>query len=944
MAWLLAACLSAAACGVALAQAPAALPAPKAVLVLLSTGYGQPGIDNYVKGLYGTLKERGLPYTGVHIEYLDLVKNPDAAHRQRMAELLHGKYAGATIGAIVAVQPGALSFVLKEGRAIAPSAPVLVAQARLPAGADTGGRQLLFQTPSLDFAGTLARALELFPKTRRVLLLSGSSEVEQGRLLDARRQFAPWRDRLTFDYSDGWTFDEVERRVAALPAHTIIIAPGINRDAAGTAFVPVDTIVKVARTANAPVFPVYSVSIGQGPVGGMVSVLEDEGGQMADSVLDALRRDAGQLAALQVQTARPVPLFDWRQIERWGGDASRLPPDTVFLHRPPTLWGQYRGYVIGGGLSIALLSALVIALAVQNRRRLLAERSLRASQHQYRLLADNVSDVLWIFNLRQRRLEYVSPSVEKLCGYSVEQTKALVLQGLISPDARARLVSLMTGRLRDHLAQPGAGSSYTDTTELTHRDGHSVWVELVTRFVRNEQGELSLLGTSRDISQRVAAEAEITQLAFYDTLTRLPNRRLLLDRAQHALVASARSQRAGALLFIDLDNFKTLNDSRGHEVGDLLLKEVAQRLRASVREGDIVARLGGDEFVVMLENLGEDLPHAAAAAEAIGGKILAILGRSYLLEGHEHDGTASIGVALFKGQRDSVDDLLKRADLAMYRAKSAGRNTLRFFDPEMQATVAARASLEADLRKALQTGQLVLHYQPQVQADGRVVGAEALVRWQHPERGLVPPADFIPLAEDTGLILPLGHWVLEAACAQLVSWAAQPATASLSVAVNVSSRQFRHADFVGQVQGALERTGARPQCLKLELTESLLLDDIDDTVAKMALLQSKGVTFSLDDFGTGYSSLTYLKRLPLDQLKIDRSFVRDVLTDANDAAIARTVIALGHSLGLAVIAEGVETEGQRDFLAGHGCHVFQGYLLGRPMPPSAFETFLGQRG
>lgn len=540
LAWLLAA-----ACGAALAQAPAAAPAPKAVLVLLSTGYGQPGIDNYVKGLYGTLKDQGLPYTRVHIEYLDLVKNPDAAHRQRLAELLDGKYAGATIGAIVAVQPGALSFLMKEGRAIAQTAPVLVAQARLPAGADTGGRLTLFQTPSLDFAGTLTRALELFPETRRVLLLSGSSEVEQGRLLDARRQFAPWQDRLEFEYTDGWTFDEVERRVAAQPAHTVIIAPGINRDVAGTVFVPVDTIIKVARTANAPVFPVYSVSIGQGPVGGMVSVLEDEGSQMANSVLDALRRDASQLATLQVPTARPVPLFDWRQIERWGGDASRLPPDTVFLHRPPTLWGQYRGYVLGGGLSIALLSALVVALALQNRRRLLAERSLRASQHQYRLLADNISDVLWIFNLAQQRLEYVSPSVEKLCGYSVEQTKARGLQGLISEDARAKLVSLMTERIRDHLAHAEAGTAYTDTTELSHRDGSTVWIELVTRFVRNEQGQLALLGTSRDINQRVAAEAEITQLAFYDTLTQLPNRRLLLNRAQHALARIFHQRRTG---------------------------------------------------------------------------------------------------------------------------------------------------------------------------------------------------------------------------------------------------------------------------------------------------------------------------------------------------------------------------------------------------------------
>jgi diguanylate cyclase (GGDEF)-like protein len=391
------------------------------------------------------------------------------------------------------------------------------------------------------------------------------------------------------------------------------------------------------------------------------------------------------------------------------------------------------------------------------------------------------------------------------------------------------------------------------------------------------------------------------------------------------------------LLFIDLDNFKTLNDTLGHDKGDLLLQQVARRLTACVREGDTVARLGGDEFMVILEDLSKRAHEAAAQTETIGEKILYALNLPYDLSGHEFHSTPSIGVALFTNHQNSIDELMKRADLAMYQAKAAGRNTLRFFDPEMQAVVNARAGLEKDLRNGLQQNQLRLYYQAQVDSKGTLTGAEALVRWQHPERGLVSPAEFIPLAEETGLILPLGHWVLETACHQLASWAAAENTSRLTIAVNVSARQLHQADFVAQVMAVLKATGASPHALKLELTESLLLDDIEEIILKMAELKAMGVGFSLDDFGTGYSSLSYLKRLPLDQLKIDQSFVRDLLTDPNDAAIARTVIALTQSFGLSVIAEGVETAEQRDFLASQGCHAYQGYFFGRPLPLADFE-------
>ena len=442
-----------------------------------------------------------------------------------------------------------------------------------------------------------------------------------------------------------------------------------------------------------------------------------------------------------------------------------------------------------------------------------------------------------------------------------------------------------------------------------------------------------------DITERKRAEEKINHLAYFDQLTELPNRTLLLDRLRQAMVASTRNSRYGAVLLIDLDNFKALNDTLGHDMGDVLLRQVAQRLTECVRAEDTVARLGGDEFVVMLPSLSESQSEAATRIELVCGKIHASLNQKYELKNVAYHSTSSIGVSLFSGQKTEIDTLLKQADLAMYKAKDSGRNTLRFYDPDMEIVMMKRTALESELRQAVQNAQFVLHYQAQL-ADGEVTGAEALVRWQHPQRGLVSPLEFIPLAEGTGLILPLGHWVLETACRQLAGWATRPERAHLTIAVNVSAHQLHQADFVDQVLAVLKATGANPERLKLELTESLLVSDVEAVIKKMAALKGQGVGFALDDFGTGYSSLSYLKRLPLDQLKIDKSFVRDVLSDPNDASIAKTIIALAESLGLSVIAEGVETAMQRDFLANSGCHAYQGYFFSRPMPVDDFEQFL----
>lgn len=462
---------------------------------------------------------------------------------------------------------------------------------------------------------------------------------------------------------------------------------------------------------------------------------------------------------------------------------------------------------------------------------------------------------------------------------------------------------------------------------------------LTITAVKDQNGKITqYVSTLADISERKESEERINKLAFFDPLTQLPNRRLLQERLDQAIATSHRQHTLGALLFIDLDDFKTLNDNRGHHIGDLLLIAVADRLRNAVRKQDTVARLGGDEFLVVLEGLGQIHDEAAAQAQQVAEKILGSLNNHYTLEDQDYFNSPSIGICLFGDQPVQIDDLLKQADQAMYHAKAAGRNTSRFFDPEMQTVTAQRFEMQNEIREALNLHQFQLYYQPQVDHTGKVVGAEALLRWLHPQRGMVPPLDFIPLAEESGLILSLGNWIFATACAQLVEWSKTPATANIILSVNVSARQFQHPDFVAQLLLIIHGSGVDPRKLKLELTESMLIANPQDIITKMDALKTQGIKFSLDDFGTGYSSLSYLKRLPISELKIDKSFVNDILIDANDAAIARMIIRLAQSMELTVIAEGVETREQRDWLESEGCFKYQGYYFGRPVRVDQFPV------
>ena len=461
--------------------------------------------------------------------------------------------------------------------------------------------------------------------------------------------------------------------------------------------------------------------------------------------------------------------------------------------------------------------------------------------------------------------------------------------------------------------------------------------------VKNADGIVhNYVATLMGITMSQAAADEIKSLAYYDSLTLLPNRRMLLDKLRQALSSSARSGQYGALLFLDLDHFKMLNDTLGHFVGDLLLQQVATRLTSCVRASDSVARIGGDEFVVLLENLSLHALEAASQTKDIAEKIIQAINQPYQLEKYDYFITSSIGAALLNGHELKSDDLLKQADIAMYQSKSEGRNTLRFFDPIMQEAISAHADLESELRKAIEQQQFQLYYQVQVDVDGRPTGAEALIRWQHPKRGMVSPYHFISLAEETGLIIPIGQWVLDTACAQLNAWQQEPLTQALVIAINVSARQFHQVDFVGQVLNTVHKYAINPALLKIELTESMLINNIKDVVTKMNELSKIGISFSLDDFGAGYSSLQYLKMLPLDQLKIDQSFVHDIATNSSDRAIVRTIITMASSLGMNVIAEGVETESQRQFLLDNGCVHFQGYLYSKPMPMDDFRRLLLQ--
>ena len=595
------------------------------------------------------------------------------------------------------------------------------------------------------------------------------------------------------------------------------------------------------------------------------------------------------------------------------------------LNEDSRSWYDLRCFPRPDGLSVYFRN---ITESMHSRLKLDEAHSTLRKQAE---LLDKAQDAILVADLNQR-IVYWNKGAERLYGWTSEQVIGRHTEDLFQYQA---------GDLRERIDLVLRDGEWSGEIFQTCSDGRKLIVESRCTLVKGDDGNPhSVLAINTDITIRKAHEARIHHLAFYDVVTGLPNRQLLRDRLAEKLATSPSQANIGVLFYIDLDDFKTLNDTMGHDAGDALLQQVALRLRSCLRPGDTVARFGGDEFVVMLEGFSEDAETAASVARIVAKKILGAFFTPFVIGTYESETAASIGATLFSGGSDTVDQLLKQTDLAMYRAKTEGRSRVCFFNPLMQTEVDARAALRSDLRRALQNGEFQLHYQPQIDSDGVVKGTEALLRWFHPQRGRVPPDEFIPLAEQAGLIVELGGWVLRTACQQLAVWASNPSLQGLTIAVNVSVRQFLDPQFVTLVRDTLRASGADPQRLKLEITESSTMEKISDVIAIMTDLKLDGVSFALDDFGTGYSSLSHLQHLPLDQLKIDRSFVNNVLSHAKDASIARTIIMLGRNLGLAVIAEGVETDEQRAFLEGEGCHLYQGFLYSPALASQKFEAFV----
>ncbi len=601
-------------------------------------------------------------------------------------------------------------------------------------------------------------------------------------------------------------------------------------------------------------------------------------------------------------------------------------------------WREHRDYLLG---VLLLFAVLIVGVAIIEVRYIRALARAQASIVQGKTTLDQALESMvsgfLLLDAEHRIVRWNRRFEEMFPWLTGVLVAGMPFRRMLEATARSHLTQASAAELENWVERRLAQQFDLDTPheqELPNRR--------VIQITERPTPEGGLVIVYHDVTELRRASAEIEQLAFYDALTALPNRRLLLDRMMQAMTSAARSKRCGAVLFLDLDHFKTLNDTLGHGVGDLLLQQVAQRLKASVRSSDTVARLGGDEFVVMLEDLAEDGLIAAMQAQRVGEKIMATLTQMYQLGEHPYHITPSVGATLFGPGHQDPADLLKHADIAMYQVKAHGRNALCFFDPNMQAAITSQATLKEDLHAALQGAQFELYYQAQVQRDQRILGAEVLIRWQHPQRGLLAPAEFMAVAEDSGLILPIGHWVLRSACAQLALWQRDPRRNHLHLCVNISARQFRQRDFVTQVLTTLQETGVNATGLMFDLTEALMLDNVPDTIAKMTELKTCGVRFAVDDFGTGHASLAYLTRLPLDQLKIDQSFMGEIALQTTDARIVQTIIGMAGNLNLEVIAEGVETQAQCDFLAEHGCTLYQGYLFGHPVPLADFELLLSQ--
>ncbi len=914
----------------------------KHALILLQTGYGNRGVDAYVSSFIEKWRKLGMGNDALHVEYLDLARTPDPEYRRRLKSMLLQKYANRKLDLIVALQQPALEYFLSELNTLSPEAPVIAGIASItPAAASASRRRFLQQRINVDFVGTLELARRLLPDTRHVVVLSGAGAADLAVLREFKEIAGRWDRQLSFEYTDTSTADEIRQRLSLLRPGTVVLQTLFNQDASGKSFDSPGMRLEFSRIAKVPTFSLYAINVGIGDdIGGMVWSNSAEGESAAETGAAVMQ---GKLQLTQDITplpSRSVPMFNWLQLKRWQADTSELPADSIILNKAPSLWEEHRYTVVGTMLALLLLSGLTVALAFQNRQRRTAEMIAREnevkaqeSEASMKLLVDHAPEAITVFDLDTGRCIEANRNAELLFDCSRDDIFRSELGRFFAPDA-AQTGGVPNDTFIQHMLKDAVNGRHVVVERMVRSmSGQDALCEvhlLLMPSAKHRHLRMSYV----DITERRESEERIHRLAFYDPLTDLPNRRLLMDRMKVALGTVHRSHEVGAVLFIDLDHFKNVNDARGHAVGDRLLLQTASRLRSILREEDTVARIGGDEFVVLLPPAMQDTGACSLMALAVAEKIQAAMQQAIELDGLVCNTSASIGVTLMSAQSPSVDDLLREADTAMYRAKDAGRNCIAFYEPAMHARIQERLALEADLQQAIARQEFSAYLQTQVDATGQVCGAELLLRWQHPERGFVPPQQFIALAESTGLILELGHWVVEEGCRLLNELARHGQSYPLSI--NISPRQFHEPGFVDRVRGIVSASGTPASHLIFEVTEGLLVHDMDKMLERMNALATMGIRFSIDDFGTGYSSLAYLNRMPLYELKIDKSFVQGLPDDPNAQGIVQSILSMARHLSLHVVAEGVETEAQAEFLKRSGCASLQGYLYARPIPAQAW--------
>lgn len=897
----------------------------KHVLILNSYHQGMDWTDGQIAGVRESVDR--MEALQFHIEYMDAKRLTDAAHLKNLHRLFSHKYRSIRFDAIVSTDNDAYDFLIRYRDELFPRVPVVFSgvnwfrEEQIRELSDFTG-----VVESADHAATVALMLRLHPATTRIVAIVDSTTTGKALRTELEALATTLRGRVSMEIWDSFDPGELANRVSILPADTLVMLMPYASDRNGRFISHRDIAHLISSKSSVPVYASWDFYLGYGIVGGNLTTAKAQGIAAGEFLARILKGEKASDIPVR-RTLSGNNLFDYQQLARFDIPKSRLPEYSTLINQP---WHESSRTMIWAGTVVSLVVlglvwALVVILVRKRRADVELRIAAKAFDSQVAMLVSDVNGTI----LR------VNQAFTQSTGYSAEEAIGRKTAMLKSGRHDKAFYQALWKALQE--------KHYWQGVIWNRRKNGKLYAEWLTiNGVLSPAGKVThYVGSFSDITQNKEAEAEVHRLAYYDQLTQFPNRRLLQDRLGQALATAARSGMYGAVLFLDLDNFNTLNDTRGHDTGDQLLINVAHRLRQSLREADTVARLGGDEFVIVLENLGEDRSAAAALARDFGDRLCKDIARPYRLKGDDYVCTASLGVCLFDGD-ETVEHLLKNADMAMYRAKDSGRNTVRFFDPEMQAALDKRSSLETAVRQALERRELQLYYQPQFNCSGQVIGAESLLRWRAADGAFISPADFIPLAESTGLILSIGAWVVDTACLQIKEWESDARASALQLSVNVSALQFRQDNFVDQIRRLIEETAIDPTRLKLELTESMILDDITTAINKIQTLRELGVSFSMDDFGTGYSSLAYLTRLPIDELKIDQSFVAKLPGARNDQIIVETIITMGRNLGLRIVAEGVETETQRDFLEEHGCHSFQGYLFSRPLPLPELMSFLEQ--